>query len=289
MSVRYRLAPQHPFPTALLDVLIAYLSLFHPPPDSFHKPVSASNIVIAGDSAGANLCLALIQLILQLRRQDGSTCMFKFFGKDVSIPLPAGVATFSAWTDLTNSLPSFTDNKEYDYFSPTSALERVPPCDIWPTTPPRGALYCDLSALCHPLVSPILAGSWAGSPPLWFSCGQEMLVDNSRFIAQRAESQGCTVLWAEYDAMPHCFPFVFDLPQTSHTFEQWASFCCAAVKAPRGLKSLGLRVNQSMEAQSIDVRSMIDLTYEEVEWRMKRKQQEMIRSYRQKQSGGFKL
>lgn len=62
LSVRYRLAPQNPFPCALLDAFQAYLSLIYPPPGSFHEPVSAKNIVLAGDSAGGNVCLALVQL-----------------------------------------------------------------------------------------------------------------------------------------------------------------------------------------------------------------------------------
>jgi hypothetical protein len=48
-SVRYRLAPQHPFPAALLDSLCAYLTLLHPPPGSFHQPVKPEHIVFAGD------------------------------------------------------------------------------------------------------------------------------------------------------------------------------------------------------------------------------------------------
>ena len=48
-SVRYRLAPQNPFPAALLDALVSYLTLLHPPPDAFHEPVDPKHIVLAGD------------------------------------------------------------------------------------------------------------------------------------------------------------------------------------------------------------------------------------------------
>ena len=49
ISARYRLAPQYPFPCGLLDCLASYLYLL-----SIHDP---TEIVIAGDSAGAGMAL----------------------------------------------------------------------------------------------------------------------------------------------------------------------------------------------------------------------------------------
>jgi acetyl esterase/lipase len=48
-SVRYRLAPQHPFPAALMDAFVSYLTLLYPPSDAFHEAVSPEQIVFAGD------------------------------------------------------------------------------------------------------------------------------------------------------------------------------------------------------------------------------------------------
>lgn len=48
-SVRYRLAPKHAFPSALMDALVSYLTLLYPPPEAFHQPVEARSIVFAGD------------------------------------------------------------------------------------------------------------------------------------------------------------------------------------------------------------------------------------------------
>ena len=48
-SVRYRLAPQNPFPAAVMDGLSAYLTLLYPPPGAFHEAVRPEDIVFAGD------------------------------------------------------------------------------------------------------------------------------------------------------------------------------------------------------------------------------------------------
>jgi acetyl esterase/lipase len=51
-AVDYRLAPQHPFPAALIDAVVAYLYLLFPPTGALHKPIDPSKIVIVGASAG---------------------------------------------------------------------------------------------------------------------------------------------------------------------------------------------------------------------------------------------
>ena len=53
-AVDYRLAPQNPFPAALVDVIVAYEFLVNPTPDAHHKPIDPTRIVVAGDSAGVH-------------------------------------------------------------------------------------------------------------------------------------------------------------------------------------------------------------------------------------------
>jgi len=51
-SLQYRLAPQCPFPAALVDAVLAYKYLIYPPDGALHSSIDPTNIVIAGDSAG---------------------------------------------------------------------------------------------------------------------------------------------------------------------------------------------------------------------------------------------
>ncbi len=53
LSLDYRLAPEHPFPAGLEDVLTAYRWLLQ-------QGTPAERLVIAGDSAGGNLALAAL-------------------------------------------------------------------------------------------------------------------------------------------------------------------------------------------------------------------------------------
>ncbi|GFR38801.1 hypothetical protein PRECH8_20970 [Insulibacter thermoxylanivorax] len=76
LTVDYRVAPEHPFPAALEDALLAYKWLL----DEGYQP---EHIIIAGDSAGGGLTLAMT---LYLR--------------DHQMPMPAALITMSAWTNL---------------------------------------------------------------------------------------------------------------------------------------------------------------------------------------------
>ncbi|KAI4256616.1 MAG: hypothetical protein LQ352_002006 [Teloschistes flavicans] len=147
----YRLAPQYPFPAALVDVLITYLSLLYPPPGSYHQPISSSTLVLAGESAGACLCLSLVQIILTARRlqKTDEDPTIIFHGKRVPIPMPAGLAILSLAPNQTVSLPSWKANGDSDILDDTlPALDPTfPACEVWPSKPPRGKLVTSGSGI----------------------------------------------------------------------------------------------------------------------------------------------
>lgn len=71
----------------------ADLFLIRPPEGAAHQPVKPEHIVVAGDSAGGGLSLALLQVI-----------------RDSGLPLPAGGVLVSPWCDLSHSFPSIHTN-----------------------------------------------------------------------------------------------------------------------------------------------------------------------------------
>ncbi|CAK7214954.1 hypothetical protein SBRCBS47491_002325 [Sporothrix bragantina] len=248
-SVRYRLAPQHAFPAQILDALVSYLTLLYPPPGAFHEAVSPKHIVFAGDSAGGNLCLALTRLLLDFERNN---TRIMWHGTKRIVPLPAGVAVNSPWVDVSNSSPSWqptpeSGRAEFDYLPPmvlpgSDGLNR-PPCEAWPSKPPRRFLYVETELVTHPLVSLFLSDpkGWAGAPPMYCCVGWEMLADEVAFFtATRLHNNGngaSAVVFEQYEAMPHCFALVLPkLPGSKRCLNGWASFVRRAVEEPETLR-----------------------------------------------------
>ncbi|KAL1624253.1 hypothetical protein SLS56_007955 [Neofusicoccum ribis] len=267
-AVRYRLSPQHPFPAPILDALVAYLSLLHPPPGALHDPVPADKIIIAGDSAGGNLALTLVQTLLQWHRDAGQQPpTLSFHGRPVAVPLPAGVALASPWADLARALPSMRANARFDYLPGPDVFKasRFPHCDIWPARPPRAHLYCDAAAVLHPLASPVLARSWERCPPVLLQVGEEMMADEAMVVAQRMAGQGVPVRWMQFEAMPHCFALLLEEnPSTKVLREAWKEWGERVVRGERVVTGGEFVAAKSLAARKVDVERLTGLTDEEV-------------------------
>ncbi|MGW0634489.1 alpha/beta hydrolase [Nocardia salmonicida] len=100
-AVRYRLAPEHPFPAAHEDALRGYLWLL----DRGHRPV---DIVVAGDSAGGHLALALVG---ELARRG--------------LPQPSGLVLFSPLADLTMGLAATKEPALRDPYASATTAHRL--------------------------------------------------------------------------------------------------------------------------------------------------------------------
>ncbi len=266
LSVRYRLAPQNPFPSSLVDALLSYLYLLYPPPGSYHTPVEARYIVLSGDSAGGNLSVSLLLLLLTLRRASRK---IYFNGEEREIPLPGGVALNSPWMDITGSCPSYLKYADFDYLpgqkTHPNGVEYEAD-EIWPANPPRKNLFADDDMVVHPLVSPLAApaSAWEGSPPVWFCTGWELLNDEDRAVASKMVDAGVTVQFEEFEAMPHCFCALLEnIGASKKCYVDWAAFISAVTSKPEAMKSWAIAIEaKTLKEKELDVKNLCDFTHE---------------------------
>ena len=191
----YPLAQYAPVPAAFEAALVAWrrcLALGYPP----------ERILLAGDSAGGGLALALLARLCA----EGTP--------------PAGVVAFSPWTDLAMTGPSLRDNAATDPFLPVARIEEL--CEIvLAGTDPK-----------DPRISP-LYGSFPGCPPVLIChSATEILADDARSMAARLREQGGAVTLHEAPDAPHAWP-VFDgwIPEARATLRLAARFAQSCLAA----------------------------------------------------------
>lgn len=165
LAVGYRLAPEHPFPAARDDALTAWHWLAK-------QGIDAAHIAVGGDSAGANLSVALIN---QLRAD--------------SEELPACAWLVSPWTDLTMSGSTMTTKDAVDPLMHKGYLEELAnayvPAGMESNDPRISVLYAELHGL----------------PPALIQVGSEetLLDDASRF----ATAAGAADVPVTLEIWPH--------------------------------------------------------------------------------------
>jgi monoterpene epsilon-lactone hydrolase len=187
----YRLAPENPFPAAVMDAVAAWRAV--------RAEVGASTpMVIAGDSAGGGLALAAM---LKLRA-DGD-------------PLPAGAALFSPFTDLVGIGESRRTNDKRCAMFYASGLQHA-----------REFYIGDGGGDPHdPLASPLYA-DLRGLPPLLIHVGaDETLRDDSTALAERARAAGVRVELTVWPVVPHVWQLFHPyLPEGRQSLASAAAF-----------------------------------------------------------------
>ncbi len=167
-ALDYRLAPEHPFPAALDDGVAAYQALLN-------QGYRGEQIVLAGDSAGGNLALGLA---LRL--------------KQASLPMPSALVCFSPLTDA--SLGQLHKPAAGDPLLSVAWIEQA------------GALFCPPAVdRRDPFLSPVYA-DLSGLPPLLIQVGEdEVLLNDSLRLAERATAAGVAVQLQRYSGCWHVF------------------------------------------------------------------------------------
>ena len=188
LSVDYRLAPEHPFPSAIEDAVSAYRYLtgsgFHP-----HR------ILPVGISTGGTLVLSLL---LSLR--------------DKNYPLPLAGCCMSPMTSMIFEGESVTKNRNRDWMT----IERLHAIST---------SYMTGRDLRDPLASPFFA-SMSGLPRLFVQAGtHELLASDIAAFVEKARWSGVPVQAEVWEGMFHCWQiFAGQISEGSEAVEHLGNF-----------------------------------------------------------------
>lgn len=161
ITIEYSLSPENRYPKALNEIIDCYKEII--------CEYNPKNIIIGGESAGANLALALLMYL-----------------RDNKLDLPRCALLSSGYFDLCNSGASYITNEKSD----VSVTNRQ-------TIYMSQAYVCGLEnvkmehkQLTNPYVSP-LYGDFNNLPPLFLSvCSDELLFDDTMAVYNKAKACG---------------------------------------------------------------------------------------------------
>jgi monoterpene epsilon-lactone hydrolase len=189
LLIDYRLAPEHPFPAAVEDAVAAYGWLLA-------QGVAPSQLVVAGDSAGGTLTLALLVYL-----------------RDHNQPLPAAAVCLSPAPDLTFSGESWAFNSKKDLML-DKRKEREAVRIYLREADARGHLASPYFADLHAL------------PPMLIQVGShELLLSDSERFAEKAKAAGVDVTLEVWPEMQHEWQFAAKfLPEGRHAIARVGAF-----------------------------------------------------------------
>lgn len=184
VAVRYRLAPKHPWPAAVDDVLAVYREAL--------KTRPPGRIVIYGTSAGAILT---IQLLARLKAEG--------------LPMPAAAGVFSGSGDLSR----IGDCEAFlpPLLSGHSSLQVV-------------SAYVGGADPRNPLLSPVHGDLSGLPPILLIASTRDQLLSGTVNLHRALRRAGVRADLEVYDGLPHAFWSWLDCPETDEAFDAMAQF-----------------------------------------------------------------
>ncbi|KAI0081103.1 hypothetical protein K474DRAFT_1764451 [Panus rudis PR-1116 ss-1] len=221
-ALDYRLAPETRFPGPLHDAVSAYLRMT----DDLH--ISPENIIVAGDSAGGGLSIALMMYL-----------------RDNGYPLPGAAILMSPWVDLTMSCDSWESNAQYDIVPMPQPGDHLNP------------IACYLGEhmekyLTHPYASPLF-GNFKGLPPMLIQAGDcEVLRDEITLLAHKATLAGVKVRHELYEDAVHVFqtiPFLDAAHRAFLSAREFVRDLQASMKADRLAGSTEQRLEEEINTK----------------------------------------
>ncbi len=187
-ALDYRLTPEHPYPAQIEDAMAAYRWLLE-------TGVEPGKLLVAGDSAGGNLTLALLQSI-----------------REAGLPQPSGVVCICPWTDISNPGISMIENGKYDW-----VIKEMP--EQW------SKWFHQDTETKNPVISPVYA-DLKGLAPIYIQVGSaEILYSMICEFFSAANAKGADVKLDTWQNMTHDFQAFGDLiPESKEALSRIGEF-----------------------------------------------------------------
>ncbi len=188
VSVLYRLAPEHPFPAGVDDVVAVYREEL--------KSYKPAKIGIYGTSAGAILTAEVAVRLKQL-----------------GLPLPGALGVFSGMGDFSlqgDSFAIYALNGLSGHLDPPSGT--------------RDTEYVASTDLKDPVLSPIYADLHGFPPTLFITSGRDLLLSGTTTLHRAFLRAGVDARLIEFEALPHAFWNDVSLPESREAYGYMADF-----------------------------------------------------------------
>ncbi len=197
IAVLYRLAPEHPYPAALDDVVAVYKEVL-----KTHEP---RNVAIFGTSAGAVLTA---QVAVKLRQ--------------LGLPEPGALGIFSGSGDW--SKPA--DSQALFSLRGLSGHLNVPRSGVGEPSPQKDP-YAGNTPLTDPVLSPLFADLHGMPPSLFITSTRDLLLSGTTILHRAFLRAGDNAQLVVFEALPHAFWNDESLPETREADEIMAGFFTA--------------------------------------------------------------
>ncbi|KAF9933134.1 hypothetical protein FBU30_006458 [Linnemannia zychae] len=279
-AIDYRMGPEHPFPAAIHDAFAAYLYLVDPnhealilndKSEAHHVPVDPRDIVVGGDSAGANLAAAFMLYLANYVQPSVSP---KFIWGDPTSSFP--VANHKEWycycPGPIGSHPY--DKSTFTAFKGINLGRNYVLGDVTSNPNARNALgeerawdwYFNLAQ--HPLVSPVHRANLSGLTFTLVQTGtHDRLYDDNRLYAHRfgLENPNRLVRFEVYKDIVHVHQLISMLEASRTAFRNMARFIERS-RLHRDVEEGLLSPKQAQEAENRYLGLEKDRSLDNVEW-----------------------